>query len=627
MILAATVTRSDAILVIAMAVVLILIVGVVSAMRRPSLQRSLPAKRTMAPIPVDNVQVDLEERLRAIVLPPKTAFANAVGVMPQVANFQTRPLDRSVGARLATGPITIRPPRPEEVRGLLGPRSALPGPVEGFPRLATPSRSTGSLPGLPALPSSGAQPTVVVMPPGAPPQGDAKTPQPFGGARQSSEQARQVEMAPPEGMRERATGDGLSARLAGASGSLPQLTGPLATGPGTRGFTVIPDEQEESSVSSEPSPFQDPAQPTGSESVGEASRVAEQASGAWPSAGDSGSLPGFGDGHERSGEVSISPPFAIDAPEFVPGPQPALTGAMSSSLDEDMAPVGAVPFSAELLHLTTPASAQLDAQALSDALGTTMPDVAPSPSTSPFAGVNSALAMFPDSAGPHSGPEDDQLSETHVFSTSDLYPTQMEEMDASIEQPQVIEQYAPPPPRPQPIPSLPNPQPPNPQPPQSLTPPSTQPPQRVAPPPNALPPIPVPASSGSQSSLLPMQEAQVRQLLDELANLPDVGFVKLLGPDGTVIVSADKSAADPATDEHIAVLIGFAIMEVQQLGLGDWTSMAVEAPGVALLLFPLSGGASLAILLSNPARLGLLRRQMRKPLAGLQEVLSSARAS
>jgi hypothetical protein len=63
-------------------------------------------------------------------------------------------------------------------------------------------------------------------------------------------------------------------------------------------------------------------------------------------------------------------------------------------------------------------------------------------------------------------------------------------------------------------------------------------------------------------------------------------------------------------------------MEGQQLELGACGSLSVEAPAAALLLSPLPGGACLAVLLSNPTRLGLLRRQVRKPLAALRAILT-----
>jgi predicted regulator of Ras-like GTPase activity (Roadblock/LC7/MglB family) len=282
---------------------------------------------------------------------------------------------------------------------------------------------------------------------------------------------------------------------------------------------------------------------------------------------------------------------------------PAALAAAPSVADDDAIPLGAVPFTTDLLKLRVPASAQLDADALASALGT-----GPLYGDQPSGAVSLDRASTP-LAHSHGvapvplplDPEGNQLSETQVFATSDLYPMHVEEVEASIEQMPLAQEL-------------------------HL---STS-PHIVAPPPappSATVKYATPPVTNRQGTLTPEQAAQARQLLQELASLPDVGFVKLLGSDGTVMASSTKEITDSTVDEHIAVLIGFAIMEVGQLGLGEWTSMAVEAPGMALLLSPLSGGASLAILLSNPARLGLLRRQLRKPLSGLQEVLSGARVS
>jgi predicted regulator of Ras-like GTPase activity (Roadblock/LC7/MglB family) len=630
-ILAATV-KPEVILVVAMAVVLVLIVGVVSAMRQSSRQARPPVKRSLTPIPADISHIDLEGRLRAIVLPPKNSFMSAFATAPQLANFQTRTLDRPAGARLATGPITIQPPRPEEIPALLGPRNALPGPV-GAPRVSSPTRQPlGLTGGLPALPFNSSKPPVVIMPPGAPAQAEAVPSLPPGGARQPSVQARQVEMAPPESAttREKSAGDGAQPTTVDAGMPLPQLAGPLATGLGTRGFTVIPDEPDEAGSSFESAPLQESLQTTGSGSLAASAVHEDQIPAVWPLSEDSGSVPTLNDipdavpevdtRHASAEQVAISPPLAGDAPDFAVGQQPVAPEPDLSLLsNEDATPLGAMPFSLEVLQLTTPMSANLDSESLASALGALLPDLEQPRSAPHYAGPARSAAVPPDRAAvalPLTL-EDDQVGETQVFSTSDLYPMQIEEVEASLEEPLVVEQYAPPF-EPQPVNTA-----------QPLTPPPP-PPQSVAPPAvssPATPPMPVPVSSSRQSSLLPAQEIQARQLLEELASLPDVGFVKLLGPDGTVIVSADKSAADAAIDEHIAVLIGFAIMEVEEIGLGEWTSMALEAPGVALLLSPIGGGASLAILLSNPARLGLLRRQLRKPLSGLQEVLSGARVS
>jgi predicted regulator of Ras-like GTPase activity (Roadblock/LC7/MglB family) len=635
-ILAATV-KPEMILVVAMAVVLVLIVGVVGAMRQPARQTSRAAKRTPTPVPADTSLIDLEGRLRAIVLPPKNALSNAFATGPQVANFQTMPLNRPAGARLATGPITIQPPRPDEIPALLGPRYALPGPV-GAPGMPGMARQTGLMGGLPALPYNSTQPPVVIMPPSATMSAAAKPALPAGGAQQPSVQARQVEMAPPEPApraRENTTVEGMP---------LPQLAGPLSTALGTRGFTVVSDEPDESGSPFEPGPLP----PSGPGSAGESATPEYQVAAPWSLSEDGESLPPMvadmdyteivepepAGESERDRQPAAAISLGADLPDAPTAQQPVAPVTEPVPLaDEDAVPLGAMPFSEKLLQLATPISVQLDAESLASALGTLRPDLAPSRGVPLRAGSPASPAEPPDSAfaARSLASDDDQVGETQVFSTSDLYPMQMDMVEVSIEQPEVIELYAPstlqpvsapqfvPAPQPVTTPTVP----PQPVPAaQPLTPPP--PPSQPVTPPAAMPVL---ASSSRQGGLSPEQEAQARQLLEDLASLPDVGFVKLLGPDGTVIVSADRSATDPAIDEHIAVLIGFAIMEVEQVGLGEWTSMTLEAPGVALLLSPLSGGASLAILLSNPARLGLLRRQLRKPLGGLQEVLSGASVS
>ena len=113
----------------------------------------------------------------------------------------------------------------------------------------------------------------------------------------------------------------------------------------------------------------------------------------------------------------------------------------------------------------------------------------------------------------------------------------------------------------------------------------------------------------------------------EVAEMQDVIFARLLTRDGEALLTAGADNGDVRIDEHIAGMLGNAIMEVQQIDLGECSSLAVEAPSAALLLSPLPGGVCLAVLLGNPARLGLMRRQIRKALTELHEVLSESSVS
>jgi predicted regulator of Ras-like GTPase activity (Roadblock/LC7/MglB family) len=152
-----------------------------------------------------------------------------------------------------------------------------------------------------------------------------------------------------------------------------------------------------------------------------------------------------------------------------------------------------------------------------------------------------------------------------------------------------------------------------------------------------LPPPPAPAvvtpiraampAMGSAVGLSPLQEDQAQGHIAELAELVDVIFARLIGADGSVILSAGDDSGDAALGSHLASLVETAAMEVQQLDLGDWQSVSVESAGVALLIAPVNTSASVAVLLRNPTRLGLLRRQIRKPLSGLRSLLAESSVS
>lgn len=156
--------------------------------------------------------------------------------------------------------------------------------------------------------------------------------------------------------------------------------------------------------------------------------------------------------------------------------------------------------------------------------------------------------------------------------------------------------------------------------------------------PSAMPPIeaasgsfpaPAPAAPArsAASPFSPPQQEQARALIAELAGLIDVAFARLIGSDGSVILSGGQDTGDAALDGHIASLVKMADLEMQQLEFGTWQTLSLESGGAALLLSPVHAGVSLAVLLSNPTRLGLLRRQVRKPLAGLRTLLTESGVS
>lgn len=145
----------------------------------------------------------------------------------------------------------------------------------------------------------------------------------------------------------------------------------------------------------------------------------------------------------------------------------------------------------------------------------------------------------------------------------------------------------------------------------------------------ASPPrTPLPPRAAPRPSVLSVAgHEQARRMVVEVAEMQDVIFARLLTRDGEALVTAGADNGDVRIDEHIAAMLGTAIMEVQQIDLGECSSLAVEAPSAALLLSPLPGGVCLAVLLGNPARLGLMRRQLRRVLTELHEVLSESSVS
>lgn len=127
--------------------------------------------------------------------------------------------------------------------------------------------------------------------------------------------------------------------------------------------------------------------------------------------------------------------------------------------------------------------------------------------------------------------------------------------------------------------------------------------------------------------LSPLQEDQARQQINELAGLADVVFVKLLGNDGSVILSAGSETGDFEADARMAAMLTISSTEVEQLEFGACSAVSIEAAQSALLLAPVSGTTCLAILLSNPSRLGLLRRRIRKPITSLRASMPESSVS
>ena len=131
----------------------------------------------------------------------------------------------------------------------------------------------------------------------------------------------------------------------------------------------------------------------------------------------------------------------------------------------------------------------------------------------------------------------------------------------------------------------------------------------------------------SSSLLSPAMQEQARHYLNEVAALTDVVFVKLLSSDGMLLLSAGGETSDVGIDKAITTLTSIARMEVQQLDLDNYDVLSLEATGAALLVSPVHDGALLAVLLSNPAQLGLLRRQLRKPITSIRTIFLESRVS
>jgi predicted regulator of Ras-like GTPase activity (Roadblock/LC7/MglB family) len=127
--------------------------------------------------------------------------------------------------------------------------------------------------------------------------------------------------------------------------------------------------------------------------------------------------------------------------------------------------------------------------------------------------------------------------------------------------------------------------------------------------------------------LSPLMESRAQPLLSELLGLADVVFVKLVTAEGVAIMSAGNASADFRLDRSIAAVAAAAEAEVLSQGFGEVGAVALESEKAALLVSSLHAGTVLAISVSNPTRLGLLRRQVRKPIAGLRSLLMESSVS
>jgi len=145
-----------------------------------------------------------------------------------------------------------------------------------------------------------------------------------------------------------------------------------------------------------------------------------------------------------------------------------------------------------------------------------------------------------------------------------------------------------------------------------------------------VPSIETPDSSepaGDTVRISPMQEARARDLLRDLAGSADVVFVKLVSPDGVALLSLGEENGDTGLDRCIASTALAALAGAEEQGLGATNYVAIESAHAALLIAPAYMGAALAVYTCNPARLGLLRRQVRKPANGLRALLMESSVS
>ncbi|MGH2390488.1 MAG: hypothetical protein ACRDIE_19990 [Chloroflexota bacterium] len=127
--------------------------------------------------------------------------------------------------------------------------------------------------------------------------------------------------------------------------------------------------------------------------------------------------------------------------------------------------------------------------------------------------------------------------------------------------------------------------------------------------------------------LTPGQEGRARQELEDIAQLSDVLFAKLMAADGSVMLEAGAEGGDSRTNRNLAALIAVVGLEVDRCALGSASGITLESPEGALVCSPLCNGAVLAVLLGNPARLGMLRRQIKRPVGSLRSLLMESSVS
>jgi predicted regulator of Ras-like GTPase activity (Roadblock/LC7/MglB family) len=127
--------------------------------------------------------------------------------------------------------------------------------------------------------------------------------------------------------------------------------------------------------------------------------------------------------------------------------------------------------------------------------------------------------------------------------------------------------------------------------------------------------------------LTPEQEGRAGQELDGVAQLAEVLFVKLMAADGSVMLERGVESGDSRTNQHLAALITVAGLEMDRCALGSVTGITLESSEGVLVLSSLGNGAVLAVLLGNPARLGMLRRQLKRPVGSLRSLLMESSVS
>ncbi len=134
-------------------------------------------------------------------------------------------------------------------------------------------------------------------------------------------------------------------------------------------------------------------------------------------------------------------------------------------------------------------------------------------------------------------------------------------------------------------------------------------------------------TGGASVHISPIQETRAHDLMRDLAGSTDVVFVRLIAPQGVLLAAQGAENGDMSLDGSIAAAMQNSVRETGNLGLGEPHYLAIESEKAAMLVAPVAKGVVLAVYMSNPARLGLLRRQVRKPVLGLTSLLMESRVS